>query len=321
MKEVLDYIEQNKKKLGFSNYDITFLNQGEYNINYLLTTDKGKFVLRINSKSQMNLPNQIMYEYSTLKFLEKSEVTPKVYFVDDTENKLLNGVILMEFLDGRALIYEKDLEKAAKIFAKIHLLDVSKCNGFLVEKDILQDRINEAGFWLKDVFKSDLIEKEQKKFFYDFLNYLEKNKGNSKYFENNSVFCLNNTEVNSQNFIIGEKSYLIDWEKAVISDPCQDITHFLALTTTKWKTDYVADREYEKIFFTEYEKNLGRKIAIEQRVEIYKPYLYSRALSWCANAYLEYNKKDKLIKNEDTFLKIKEFINIDFMKNLMKGYF
>lgn len=321
MKEVLDYIEQNKKKLGFSNYDITFLNQGEYNINYLLTTDKGKFVLRINSKSQMNLPNQIMYEYSTLKFLEKSEVTPKVYFVDDTENKLLNGVILMEFLDGRPLIYEQDLEKAAKIFAKIHLLDASKCNGFLVEKDILQDRINEANFWLKDVFKSDLIEKEQKKFFYDFLNYLEKNKGNSKYFENDNVFCLNNTEVNSQNFIIGEKYYLIDWEKAVISDPCQDITHFLALTTTKWKTDYVADKEYENKFFTEYERNLGRKISIEQRVEIYKPYLYSRALSWCANAYLEYNKKDKLIKNEDTFLKIKEFINIDFMKNLMKEYF
>lgn len=321
MKEVLDYIEQNKKKLSFSNYDITFLNQGEYNINYLLTTDKGKFVLRINSKSQMNLPNQIMYEYSTLKFLEKSEVTPKVYFVDDTENKLLNGVILMEFLDGRPLIYEQDLEKAAKIFAKIHLLDASKCNGFLVEKDILQDRINEANFWLKDVFKSDLIEKEQKKFFYDFLNYLEKNKGNSKYFENDNVFCLNNTEVNSQNFIIGEKSYLIDWEKAVISDPCQDITHFLALTTTKWKTDYVADKEYENKFFTEYERNLGRKISIEQRVEIYKPYLYSRALSWCANAYLEYNKKDKLIKNEDTFLKIKEFINIDFMKNLMKEYF
>lgn len=321
MKDILTYIDKNKDILGIDEYKIDFLQQGEYNINYLITTKDKKFVLRLNSKSQMNLPNQIRYEYDTLKFLEKSGVTPKVYYVDDSDSKLLNGVILMEYLDGRSLIYEKDREKAAYIFSKIHSIDASNANNFIVEKNLFQDRISEANFWLKEVFESKKVSKEHKGFFEKFLNYLEKNKYKEKYFEENRILCLNNTEVNSGNFIIGEKPYLIDWEKAVISDPCQDITHFLVITTTKWKTDFIASKEYEDKFFEEYEKFLNKKINIKERVHLYKPYMYSRALSWCMNAYLEYLKEDKLIKNEDTFRKIKEFTDLDFMKNLIRDYF
>lgn len=321
MKEVIDYIEKNKSKLGINNYEITFLQQGEYNINYLLNTDKGKFVLRLNSRSQMNLPNQIRYEYDTLKFLEKSGVTPKSYYVDDSSEKLLNGVILMEYLEGRPLIYEKDGEVASNIFAKIHSLDVSSHSEFIVETNLFQDRINEANFWLKDVFSSKKVSDEQKHFFDKFLNYLEKNKSDEKYFEQNRILCLNNTEVNSNNFIIGDRGYLIDWEKAVVSDPCQDITHFVVVTTTKWKTDYITTREYEDNFFKNYERFLNKKINIKERVNLYKPYMYSRALSWCINAYLEYLDEDKLIKNMDTFEKVKEFTDINFMKNLLKDYF
>ncbi len=68
--------------------------------------------------------------------------------------KLLNGVILMEYLEGRPIIYEKDGEVASNIFAKIHLLDVSSHSEFIVETNLFQDRINEANFWLKDVFSS-----------------------------------------------------------------------------------------------------------------------------------------------------------------------
>lgn len=321
MKDILTYIDKNKDILGIDEYKIDFLQQGEYNINYLITTKDKKFVLRLNSKSQMNLPNQIRYEYDTLKFLEKSGVTPKVYYVDDSDSKLLNGVILMEYLDGRSLIYEEDREKAAYIFSKIHSIDASNTNNFIVEKNLFQDRISEANFWLKEVFESKKVNKEHKEFFEKFLNYLENNKYKEKYFEENRILCLNNTEVNSGNFIIGEKPYLIDWEKAVISDPCQDITHFLVITTTKWKTDFIASREYEDKFFEEYEKFLNKKINIKERVHLYKPYMYSRALSWCMNAYLEYLKEDKLIKNEDTFRKIKEFTDLDFMKNLIRDYF
>lgn len=321
MKEIINYIEKKKDIFGIKNYEVIFLQQGEYNINYLLKTNIGKFVLRINSKSQMNLKNQIKYEYDALKFLEKSNVTPKVYYVDDGNDKLLNGVILMEYLEGRSLIYQEDREKAAKIFANIHSLDISKANNFIVEENIFTDRINEANFWLKDVFKSKKIDKEKKDFFYNFLYYLEKNKYKEKYFKKNKILSINNTEVNSKNFIISEKSYLIDWEKPVISDPCQDITHFIVATTTKWKTNFISNDEYENKFFSEYEKFLQKKIDIKERVNLYKPYMYSRALSWCMNAYLEYLKEDKLIKNIDTFEKIKEFTDINFMKNLVKEYF
>ena len=34
-----------------------------------------------------------------------------------------------------------------------------------------------------------------------------------------------------------EDSYIIDWEKALIGECEQDLAHFLAPTTTFWKTD------------------------------------------------------------------------------------
>ena len=48
-----------------------------------------------------------------------------------------------------------------------------------------------------------------------------------------------NTELNSGNFLIDPQgvSSLVDWEKPLVSEPGQDLGHFLAPTTTFWKTD------------------------------------------------------------------------------------
>ncbi len=54
---------------------------------------------------------------------------------------------------------------------------------------------------------------------------------------------------------------------------------------------------------------------------MYTPYLYLRALSWCAYAYLEYENPDKDIKNMDTYEKIKEYLELDFMSNLLNRWF
>ena len=80
----------------------------------------------------------------------------------------------MEFLYGRPLEYNKDMNKAGKIFGSIHSLDLSKINSdnFIVESNILSDRIKEGNRWLKDFFKSDLVEYELKDLFYKFIRLL-----------------------------------------------------------------------------------------------------------------------------------------------------
>ena len=68
--------------------------------------------------------------------------------------------------------------------------------------------------------------------------------------------CVVNTELNSGNFLINEgaRSYLVDWEKPLIAEAAQDIAHFLAPTTTFWKTDTILDREAVRRFLEHYRR-------------------------------------------------------------------
>jgi predicted Ser/Thr protein kinase len=323
--KIRDYLGECRKLINIDlegTFEVYFLAQGEYNINFVVENSLNKWVFRVNTGSQLQLDNQIRYEYEALKKLEISSVTPKAFFVDDTKQYFDYGILIMEFLEGSPLSYKNDLQKAAAIFSKIHCLDLKAVDtsNFIVEYSLFKDRILEAERLLKDYFVSPLVDAKQKRFFEAYLDWAKLNQSNEKYFVENKWHVINNTEVNSNNFIIGNKgSYLIDWEKPVISDPCQDITQFLAPTTTLWKADYILSDEEVSSFFKAYIDSSGeRSKDIVHRVKLYNPYLYLRALSWCAYAYLEYLKPDKEIKNMDT--KIKQYLEIDFMKDLLKDY-
>ncbi|MBY6898523.1 phosphotransferase [Clostridium botulinum] len=326
IKEIREYVYHKNlfKIINLSkSFNVRFLAQGEYNINFILEDEINKYVFRVNTGSQLSLENQIEYEYSVFKRLENSKVTPKVYYVDGSREYIKYGVLIMEFLDGRPLNYEKDLNKAAKIFGKIHSIELNKedFSSFIIENNIFSDRIKEANNLLKDFWDSSLIKEDIKKFFYKFINWATENSYKEKYFIDDPIQVINNTEVNSHNFIIGSKNfYLIDWEKPVISDPCQDLTQFLAPTTTLWKANYILKDCEINEFFYNYEIIFKGK-NIRERVDMYTPYLYLRALSWCAHAYLEYQNPDRDIKNMDTYEKIKEYLELDFMSNLLSRWF
>ena len=95
---------------------------GEYNVNlsFIHPVTGKKLVLRINQGSQMHLDNQIEYEANTLKLLQNSGRTPKLYYVDGSKKYLDKGILVMEYLPGVALDYTKDLDKAVDILVDIH---------------------------------------------------------------------------------------------------------------------------------------------------------------------------------------------------------
>lgn len=48
---------------------------------------------------------------------------------------------------------------------------------------------------------------------------------------------------------------------------------------------------------------------------MYEPYLLLlRALSWCASAFVEYKENSKAIKNEGTFKKLQQFLEMNFLR-------
>jgi len=301
-----------------------FLAQGEYNINYVLTVSGQKrFVFRINTASQLLLDNQIAYEYNALKGLQASGVTPTPLYLDDSKCDFEYGILIMNYLEGRPLNYLTDLSTAAKLFARVHSLPYQNFEHLLIkEEGLCHARVVEGTRWLVDYNSCLQAPLVTKRILDKLLMYCVKHEGRDRDFEREPWLVVNNTEVNSHNFIIGEhKQYIIDWEKPVISDPVQDITQFLAPTTTLWKSPHRLTNHQIKEFYKEYALNFDdRAKTLEERVNWYKPFLYLRALSWCAHAWVTYQDETRIIQNKETYQRINTYLQEEFLKDLLSDY-
>ena len=312
-----------------------FLARGEYNENFVFTHPKSgkRYVLRVNHGSQMHLKKQISYEAHALSLLEKSGRVPKVYYVEEKGDK---GILLMDFLEGRALRYETDLAFAGQILADIH------CTKYEREKDQgelrllspenpLYAMLSESASLLRSYALSPFMEEE----IYNRVHTLWRKGADleKKYAKTLFVkdFCIINTELNSGNFLIQDEeknfeekpetdisSHLIDWEKPLYAHFAQDLGHFLAPTTSFWKTDCILYEKDRDLFFHAYKEALaGRRnfSGIEEKTELFILFNCIRGLSWCAYAYAEY-QKGRDIQNEDTFCKIKEYLTDPFLSSV-----
>lgn len=325
IEKIADYLK--KKELVSllklqADFTVTFLAQGEYNQNFLISDGFKKYVFRLNYGSQLQLDDQITYEFKALKWLEKSQRTPKVYYVDDQRQDFPQGLLIMAFLDGQPLDYRKDLLVAADIFGDIHQLAIDSLaeNQFVTEKEnILAARISECQFLLEPVFKSSVISNDVKKMLAAALESNKKNVHQQEFFIQQNLWSVNNTEVNSHNFIIGEKGYLIDWEKPVISHPVQDISQFLASTTTLWRSNLRLTLSEKQEFLARYlfRTNFDQATFFEA-LRIYHPYLMLRALSWSAMAYDNYLTGDKALKNQEIFEKVSQYLEPEFLSKALR---
>jgi len=114
---------------------VALLAQGEYNMNYLVRQGERAWVLRVNVGTQIGRADQILYEYRALRLLEPTGVTPRPFYVDDSRERLEYDVLLMEYLPGEALDYRRDLEAAARLFARIHSQPVAPEENHLIREE------------------------------------------------------------------------------------------------------------------------------------------------------------------------------------------
>ena len=284
--------------------NVKLLGKGEYNSNYLIDDD---YLIRIARGSQMHLDNQIEYEYNALKFLEKSNVTAKVY--DLKKDKLLGiSYLTEEYLIGRDLDYHTDLKIAAYLLSQIHSLDVTG-QDFIKADSPFEMMFDEFTQMFSHYQKWDKKNNATEEKISNMLKYI-KNLGLDSILENP---CLINTELNNKNFIIDEKSYVVDWEKPIIGEREQDLAHFLAPTTTFWKTDVIFDNDTMENFLNEYDKLSKIKVDRKKFVK-YLLFTCLRGITWCSMAYTQY-----VDENRDcgfTFEKIKAYLSDEFLDNI-----
>lgn len=308
----LDYPEDLVREEVGAN-EVSVLGHGEYNLNYKY--DKN-YVFRINIGSQLHLEdNQIVYEYQALKKLENSGVTPKVYQVEKKGKWIPKGFLTMEFLEGRPLNYDTDLDIAAYLLAKVHNQPFTNDGMILADKPfkVMYDEFitmfSVYKAWdNKDIKLENSIEN---------LLRIAKSRGLD---DEIKTPCIINTELNNRNFIIGkdkESSYIIDWEKPLIGDCEQDLAHFTVPTTTNWKTEKIMTRKEIDSFLDEYENY--RSI---DRILFDKYYMFNclRGLTWCSMAKVEY-ESGRTLSNDETLAKINLFLSEEFINFIYKEFY
>lgn len=303
--------------------EYTMLAQGEYNINYSFTHPKTgqKLLLRVNCGSQMHLEDQIGYEFHALRLLERSGRTPKAFYVDGSKKLLNHGVMVLEYLPGRALDYHTDMKYAAECLADIHSIRIPKSEKILIQpKNPLIAILEECEEMVKTYMDSPLGKEKTKK---TIRCLLEKawEKARKANVESSYVCCIN-TELNSSNFLIGgegKPNYLIDWEKPLLGDPAQDLGHFLAPTTTFWKTDVILGMEEMETFVDYYVACVGERFdttGLKERTKAFVEITCLRGITWCAMAWIQYQQPDKLIVNEFTYRKLEAYLSDMFLEKI-----
>lgn len=304
-------------------FTVTLLAGGEYNLNYLLESADKKLVFRVNIGTQIDRDDQIVYEYNTLKLLEHSRVTPIPYFVDDSRTVIDRGILIMEFLEGRPLDYQLDLNAAAQVFAKIHQARADDDSSHLiVEKQPLSMIFTECAGLLEKYFRSKLARPGIRAYLEQLLEWAEDEKDKEYYFIADPWLCIVNTEVNSGNFIVNEEKksiHLIDWEMARWGDPSSDLCHFCSPLTTLWKSNYRMSPDTQIAFLKEYSKQVSSRHlrdTLVDRVRLKLPFVMLRGISWSAMGWVAYQTDYQGIRNEDTRLKLDQYMNLDFIKEL-----
>ena len=296
---------------------------GEYNVNLSFThpISGEKLILRINQGSQMHLESQIEYEANTLRLLKDSGRTPRLYYVDGSKKYLDKGILVMEYLPGVALDYEKDLMKAADILVDIHRQPLPVDNGLIRTGTGFSFVLDECEEMFKHYTESKYADKDIENRIRHLLDMGWKMSKSGEVSFDELYKCLINTELNSTNFLINEdgKNYLIDWEKAVFGYPAQDIGHFLAPTSTFWKTDIILTKAEIDDFITKYIEKAERHFdtnGIRETALAFIKINCLRGLSWCAMAYVQYREADKEIMNESTRIKLGQYLEDSFIRRI-----
>ena len=130
--------------------------------------------------------------------------------------------------------------------------------------------------------------------------------------------CCINTELNSTNFLANGTDgtcYLVDWEKPLYGEPAQDLGHFLAPTTTFWKTDVILTEKEMDGFLDDYIRAVGGRFptdGLKERTFAYIPITCLRGITWCAMAWVEYQQPGRLLQNASTWKKLNAYLDHGF---------
>jgi thiamine kinase-like enzyme len=314
-------VEQN------ADFQVTPLAQGEYNLNYLIQSRNIRLVFRVNIGSQINRDDQILYEYKALKLLSNTGVTPVPYFVDDSREFFEHGILIMAYLPGESLNYERDYLDAAGVLARIHQEAVAEPDNHLIVEDAPLTLIySECRDLLQRYFDSELADASIRTYLMELIQWADETRATESYYQADPWTCVINTEVNSGNFIVDRRKgsiHLVDWEMPRWGDPSGDLSHFCSPLTTLWKTTWRMQRDQKKLFLSTYRDHIADRRLREtlvERVRLRDPFVYLRGISWSAMGWVAYQTEFAGMRNPDTWQTLTRYMDLSFIRSLFDPF-
>jgi aminoglycoside phosphotransferase (APT) family kinase protein len=329
--KVIEYLDardwRDVPAMASRKFTVTPLAQGEYNLNYLMSSGATRLVFRVNIGTQIDRDDQVVYEYQALELLRQSGVTPRPHYVDDTRALFDRGILVMDYLPGEALDYRRDLADAAALFAAVHQVKVpDEKNHLIREAAPLSLIFEECAGLLQQYFDSDLADPDIRQYLMDLKNWAEAARSTERYYQQDPWPCIVNTEVNSGNFIVNrqkETIHLVDWEMPRWGDPSQDLSHFCSPLTTLWKTDWRMSPAQKREFLNAYVRQIDDphlRDTLAERVRLRDPFVYLRGISWSAMGWVAYQTEFAGMKNPDTWAKLQQYLNLEFLRELFDPF-
>jgi rSAM/selenodomain-associated transferase 1 len=303
-------------KMHLGTDSIKLIGADGYIINYSYRHGNEKRILRINTGSQMQLENQTIYEYNSLKILEKTGVTPKAYYYDEGEGFIPHVMLEIECPEGRALDYRRDMDIAAYLLSSVHELAIPENHGLpLAEKPLkgIYDECSEMAKRYLGWTKRD--EGAANKISYFLKRAIEMGLEEGPF-----SASIINTELNSENFIINqekEHSRILGWQNAMIGEKEQDLACLLAPTTTYLKTGVILSDEEMEDFLEEYERYAPVN---RERFKKYLCITCLRGIALSAMTLIEYESQDRILKDAFTYQKAREYLSPEFL-GIIETYF
>jgi thiamine kinase-like enzyme len=239
------------------------LGLGESNLNYLVTVDGRKFMVRINMDPSSPLKSK--REYDSLKLVEPLDIAPRALHFEPSRRYLGEAFIILEYLEGTSLdkcgeIDECIVTSLGRVVARLHNTNVENLRGELRKSrssklDILRE-IRKRISYIETRRRKYFEEKNLESILAVPYEKLEKLK-----FEEEPSYVLGHSDIAPQNVILSEGDLkLVDWEDLGLIDPALEVAIIFD------SFDF-SDRQKE-LFLKEYEA-LRNDAGLRKRISIY----------------------------------------------------
>jgi Ser/Thr protein kinase RdoA (MazF antagonist) len=312
--------------IAAASWQLSFLAQGEYNINYRLErASAAPLVVRVNTGSQIGKTGgaQIAYEAAALRLLGSSSLTPRLLYLDDTLAALPYGLLVMTFLPGGPLNYgdPTEITGAARTLAALHRVPAPADDTFILRRTLVDDLAEGEG-WLASYLACERAPLAVRELFARILAHAAEDA--QRYAGRfPRPFALVHTDVQAHNFVVERTAHgpicrLVDWERPLIDDPTYDLAHFIIPTTTRWKLGHSFTPAEIEGFLAAYcaaRPDLDPD-ELRERLRIRRPFILLRAVSWCAGAWVDYTGPGRAIAHADTLARIEEYLQPDELRRL-----